>query len=513
MPARLLLSLVAGLMLWLAFPAHGLWPLAFAGAGVLTLALAGCGPARGGLLGLVAGLACFVPLLSWSGIYVGATPWLALATLESLYVAAFGALLGQLQRSGTVRPVAAGLAWVVTEFARATTPFGGFPWGRLAYSQADSPVLGLVSLLGTPGVAFAVVLAGALVARALQSLLGGAGSDRRARLLAVPAVGVAAAVVLAPALVPRPVDGEPLQVMGVQGNVPEMTLEFNAQRRAVLDNHATATEAAAEQVAAGQRPAPDVVLWPENSSDIDPLTNDDAARVIEQAVAAVDVPLVVGAVLEGPGENVSNTSLLYVPGEGVVDAYTKRRPAPFAEYIPYRGFFRMFSDKVDLVARDFVAGQEVGVLQVPLADGPLPLGVAICFEVVFDDVMRDSVRAGAEVMFVPTNNATFGFTDESVQQLAASRVKAVELGRSVAHVSTVGVSGLITPDGRVHEGTDLFSRAVMSAELPRRTELSWAVRLGPWPERVAVGALGVLLVLSGRSQRAARGPGGTPVAS
>ena len=488
MPLRLILSVAAGLSLWLAFPTHDLWWMAYVGIGALALATAQVGPWRGLALGLTAGLAYLVPLLSWTGIFVGALPWLALAGLEAMYVAGLGAVCGYLQRDG-VRPLAVALAWVVSELARSTTPFGGFPWARVAFSQADAPLLAVASWLGTPGVTFVAALVGALGALALERAVRGP-----SRWVA-PAAGLTAAVLLVgPLAIPRPVDGEPLRVLGVQGNVPEMTLEFNAQRRAVLDRHVSTTLHAAELVERGELAAPELVLWPENASDIDPLRNQDAAMVIAEAVAALDVPLIVGAVLREPEDHSTNASLLYLPGEGVVDRYVKQRPVPFAEYIPYRDFFRLFSDQVDLVARDFVAGTEPGVLAVPLAGGDLMLGIAICFEVVVDDLMRENVLLGAEVLFVPTNNATFGFTAESEQQLAASRVKAVELGRSVVHVSTVGVSGLVMPDGSVHDKTELFTQDIISGSVPRRTDLTLAAQLGWWPERIAVTGLAVMIL-------------------
>lgn len=488
MPLRLILSVAAGLSLWLAFPTHDLWWMAYVGIGALALATAQVGPWRGLALGLTAGLAYLVPLLSWTGIFVGALPWLALAGLEAMYVAGLGAVCGYLQRDG-VRPLAVALAWVVSELARSTTPFGGFPWARVAFSQADAPLLAVASWLGTPGVTFVAALVGALGALALERAVRGP-----SRWVA-PAAGLTAAVLLVgPLTIPRPVDGEPLQVLGVQGNVPEMTLEFNAQRRAVLDRHVSTTLHAAELVERGELAAPELVLWPENASDIDPLRNQDAAMVIAEAVASLDVPLIVGAVLREPEDHSTNASLLYLPGEGVVDRYVKQRPVPFAEYIPYRDFFRLFSDQVDLVARDFVAGTEPGVLAVPLAGGDLMLGIAICFEVVVDDLMRENVLLGAEVLFVPTNNATFGFTAESEQQLAASRVKAVELGRSVIHVSTVGVSGLVMPDGSVQDKTELFTQDMISGSVPRRTDLTLAAQLGWWPERIAVTGLAVMIL-------------------
>lgn len=504
---RLVLAVAGGLSLWLAFPGNDLWWMAYVGIGALALATVGVGPGRGFLLGWAAGLAYFIPLLEWSGIFVGALPWMALSVLEALYVAGLGAVCGYLQRDG-VRPLVVALAWVVSELARATTPFGGFPWGRVAFSQADAPLLAVASVLGTPGVTFTAALVGALGALAIERVLRprqlwhrqlehrpSMGPAERKGLWVAPVAAVGALVLLlGPLAIPRPTDGEPLQVLGIQGNVPEMTLEFNAQRRAVLDNHANTTLRAAALIESGDLPQPDIVFWPENASDIDPLRNVDAAEVIAQAVSAVDVPVLVGAVLREPEDHVTNASLLYLPGEGAVDRYVKQKPVPFAERIPYRDFFRMFTDKVDLVARDFVAGDEPGLMSVPTAVGDVALGIAICFEVVVDDLMRENVLLGAEVLFVPTNNATFGFTDESVQQLAASRVKAVELGRPVVHVSTVGVSGLVQPDGTVQEQTELFTQDIMSGSVPRRTDLTLAARLGAWPDWVAVAGLGATLI-------------------
>ncbi len=517
---RLLFAALGGLSLWLAFPSFDLWFLAPVGMALIVLSLAGVGIMRGALLGLVAGWAHFVPLLSWSGIFVGALPWFALATLSALYVAGFGAVAAYLQGRGAdtrVRPFAVALTWLVAEFARATTPFGGFPWGRLGFSQADSPVLAVVRYVGVPGLGFVIVLSGGLLALGIHSLRPSPETPRRGVprrvLTSIFATSLAAAVIVTPVLIERPTNGQSLNVVAIQGNVPEMTLEFNAQRRAVLDNHVETTKDAADLVQAGEIAAPDLVLWPENSSDIDPLRNADAAAVIDEALQAIDAPLVVGAVLAPPDQDLANVSLLYLPDQGPVQSYVKRRPVPFAEYIPYRDFFRNFSDKVDLVSTNFGAGDGVGLLEVPLvndddagveAADAVRLGVAICFEVVIDDVMADTVLAGADVIMVPTNNATFGFTDESVQQLAASRVKAVELGRSIVHISTVGVSGFVAPDGSVTQQSELFTQAILSGEITRRTEITPAVRVGPWLDRGGAVMLGLLLIMTSIRRRTRR---------
>jgi apolipoprotein N-acyltransferase len=502
---RLPLALGSGLALWLAFPSHDLWFLAPIGVAMLTIATRGAPPWQGALLGLVSGLACFLPLLSWSGVYVGALPWIALAVLESLYIALLGLACSVLQGSpslngiGRVRPLVVGLAWVAQEALRGSTPFGGFPWGRLAFSQADSPLASLAALGGAPAVTLGVALAGGILAAGIVGLLGGRRSGRLERsgrfgipgnaLVVLGAVGV----MLLPGLIPRPTDGPKGRFVAVQGNVPRLGLDFNAERRAVLDNHARATRQFADSTPTPAKP--DLVVWPENSSDIDPLRNSDAAQVIDQAVTAVSAPLVVGAVLREPLPLVSNSSLLYLPGRaGPVARYVKQHPVPFAEYIPYRSFFRIFSAKVDLIASDFAAGHAVGIFRVPArSGGTIAAGPIICFEVAYDQLIRDTIDHGANILLVQTNNATFGLTDESVQQLAISRIRAIEHGRSVVHVSTVGVSAMITPDGTAHQSSTLFTQAVLAADLPLRTERTVADRVGGWPEKLT--GLGMVTML------------------
>lgn len=539
MLSRLGCALVAGLLLWAAFPSLGWWPTAALGVALLALATAGARPGQGFLIGLVAGWAYFGPLLSWSGIYVGQFPWFALATLQALYVGVIGLASALLQRRSlrdpaspaAIRPVLIALVWVAGEWLRGHTPFGGFPWGRLAFSQADAPFARLAALGGAPAVSFGVALAGAALAagvalaatRLRRSGHGSSGpsgasvSVTRPSLRAAGAAALALGALLAPLAIPVPSGteaGTPTgRLIAIQGNVPQAGLDFNAQRRAVLDNHARVTREAAAQVEQTGAPRPDLVIWPENASDIDPLLNADAAEVIRGAVAAIGAPTLVGAVLSEPNERVSNTSLLYLPDGSIAGSYTKLRPVPFAEYIPYRSFFRMFSDKVDLVVRDFIAGDTIGLFRVPRAGGgDIAVGVNICFEVAIDDVVRGSVAQGANLIAVQTNNATFGFTDESVQQLAISRIRAIEHGRSVVHISNVGVSALIMPDGTPYQETSLFTPAILSGSLPVRSELTIATRVGPWPEWLACGAVLVLLAvrLLGGRRRRARAPEAPP---
>ncbi len=521
---RLVVATASGLLTAQAFPEHDVWWLAPVGVGLLSAAALGTRWRLALLLGLAHGLGFFLPTLSWSGVYVGNLPWIALATLEALYIAVMCALTTAVQQpllGSRLRPLAYAavpLAWVLQEWARGTTPFGGFPWARLAFSQADSPLAPLARFGGAPGLTFAVAALGVLLHLAGRELTHRVGRPRAAAPTAHRLLG---AVLVALALTPLglalvttpPTDGRPVSVLFVQGNVPKAGLDFNAERRKVLDNHVQGTL----QAVASGHPAPTLVVWPENSSDIDPLLNDDAAADIQLALEAVKAPLLIGAVLQGPDPYISNASLFYLPGGGAPARYVKQHPVPFAEYIPYRSFFRNFSDKVDLVTRDFTRGDQPGGFEVPVAgERPYWIIPTICFEVAYDGLMRDSTLQpgrGASILAVQTNNATFGYTAESEQQFAISRLRAIEHGRSVVHVSTVGVSGFINPDGTYVDKTSLFSAAARYGSPVVRTEVTPSDRLGPLPEYAAgiafVGLLALGLWLrrrTARVERAADGP-------
>jgi apolipoprotein N-acyltransferase len=501
--ARPAAALAAGVCLWLAFPGAGLWWLAPVGVALLGWATLTAGAARGFGLGMLAGLAFFGPTLSWSGVYVGKLPWFALATLQALYVGAMCAVVGFAGRRLTDagRPGAAyalvPLGWVVQEWARGSTPYGGFPWARLAFSQADSPLAPVARWVGAPGLTFAVALVGTLLLLAVTGAV-----RRRPAAAVVPAVLAVAVVLLVPAVIALPTDGRTVSVGFVQGNVPEAGLEFNAERRAVLDNHVRGTE----QLAARAPQDLSLVVWPENSSDIDPFRNADAAAQIDRAREAVGVPLLIGAVLAEPVGASSNVSLFYRPGEPEPQRYTKLHPVPFAEYIPHRAFFRAFTPMADL-AGNFVAGSDIGAFRVEAPGGAYVALPTICFEVAYDGLMRESVLAAGDapsLLVVQTNNATFGYTAESEQQFAISRIRAIEHGRAVVHASTVGVSGFVAPDGSVSGRTGLFTAEQAVGSPVVRSGLTPADRLGRAPEWAAAAALLLLVAWSTRGRRSVR---------
>ncbi|MCU1643900.1 MAG: Apolipoprotein N-acyltransferase [Nocardia sp.] len=500
---RMISAVVAGLLLFASFPPRTLWFLAPVGIAVLVLTVRGSGRLRGGFgYGMLAGLAFFLPLLPWTGIYVGPVPWIALSAALSVYVGLFGVfvrLVGRLPGW----PVWIGLGWSLTEWGRSSFPFGGFPWGRLAFGQADGWYLPFAMVGGAPLVSFLVALTGGGVAALAVWLLPSARAAYAARpnrprwgaqrltswnrivaaamlVATIPLTGV----ILRTAL-PGPEDGNrPITVAAIQGSVPRLGLDFNAQRRAVLDYHIKRTEELAKAVAAGQATQPDVVIWPENSSDIDPLRNDDAYDLITQTVRDIKAPILVGAVLVNDDRTTTNSVIVW-DAAGPGERHDKKIIQPFGEYLPYRGFFRHFSEYADR-AGYFVPGKGDGVVHMVPASGgaPVAIGVATCYEVAFDRAFEEAVRAGAQILTVPSNNATFGHSEMTYQQLAMSRIRAVEHGRAVVVSVTTGVSAMISADGTIQQQTPQFVPAALVATLPLRSDTTLATRLGPAPEYI-----------------------------
>jgi apolipoprotein N-acyltransferase len=292
----------------------------------------------------------------------------------------------------------------------------------------------------------------------------------------------------------------------VQGNVPRLGLGEFEQARAVTRDHVAQTLALAADVDAGRVARPQLVVWPENASDLDPLRDPVAGQMVEQAVQAIGVPVLVGAVLDGPGpKHVRNAAIVWSPTIGPGAIYVKRHLVPFGEYLPFRGLLTRLVGRFSLIADDFVAGHRPGVLSV----GPARLGDVICYEVADDGVVRDVVDGGARLLTVQTNNATYehvgdsGHGGETAQQLDISRLRAVEHGRAVVVAATSGVSAVIAPDGRVLARSGVFRPATLVADVPLRDPRTIADRLGPWPER-GLALLGVVALADALRRRRAR---------
>lgn len=494
---RVLGAVVAGL-LWLASfePLHWWWTAPI-GVAFFVAAVRGTRLRTAAALGAVAGLVFFVPLLSWVRA-IGVDGWLALAGTQVAATAVLGvalALVGRLRWW----PLAVPAAWIAWDAARMRWPFGGFTWGRLAYGQDAGPAAVYASWGGATAVTVAVVLLGATAGwfalacargRQRQMVLGGTGMVAIVTLpFAVGAAGTSA------------IDGRPATatVAVVQGNVPGVGMGAFDRAFTVLRNHAEATHALADDVAAGRQPQPDFVVWPENAADVSPYEHPEARRLVDEAAAAVGVPVLIGAVLDEDGHRY-NAGLVWEADAGETDRYVKRHLVPFGERVPLRPVLARLISRFDRVPVDFTGGpDDAGAVEV----GGTRVADVICFEVGYDALVTSGVADGGRLVVVQSNNATYGDV-QSTQQLSMARLRAVEHGRTVVVATTNGVSALVTPDGKLLQQSQMRTAVTYVEDVPLRDTLTPGSRYGGWVEALLVVA-GLLAVgAATRSQIVAR---------
>jgi apolipoprotein N-acyltransferase len=518
LPAAVVAAAGAGLLLDLAFPDRGWWVTAFPAIAIVLVALRGRRVGSAILVGLAFGAAFYWPHIQWASEFLGVLPWSALAGVMTLWNGAAAALIalayrwlprvwdGPAGRILLLPAVVAGL-WTAREAVASVWPYGGFSWGRVAFSQSDSPLAPLFPWLGASGVTFVMVFFATLVVA-----LAGEGLRSPRRIPGLVALGAAAALVLA--TVPpwtslpgtAPDDAPTLRVGAVQGATKAGY--FDPPEK-FGDNLLGQVEATLPLIGEDV----DVIVWPEGASDADPLRYAWAAELWDEVADRVGAPIVGGTIttrqldkVDAEGQPVPeyfNTVLLWESGIGPVDYYDKKHPVPFGEYVPDRAFWRQFApDLIDLIQREYTPGTTDAVFEL---DGGAVVGNAICFDIVDDQLVREIVEQGGQVVFAETNNADFGRTDESVQQLAIARIRALETARTVVNISTVGTSAIVLPDGRIARQLTWYEPGVMIADVPLLTTVTPAVLLGRQLEWLACAiGLGGLLVagLAARGNRA-----------
>jgi apolipoprotein N-acyltransferase len=493
MRTRCLAAVVAGLALAVSFPPiHAFWLMPFAVAAFFVLT-DGLPARRAWVPGLVFGASFQFTLLWWLHV-VGTVPWLGLSLTQTLWYGVLGAAVVPLRRLPGA-PVWLAVAWVAMESLRCTWPAGGMPWGRLAYGVIDTPLADSLPYLGSTGVSLVLALSGTLLATAYA---------RRGRLRLVPLallVGLLAVAAL-PAVAPYTADPTgSATVAAVQGNVPGDGTDVLAHYRQITVQHADETATLADDVNAGRAAKPDFVVWPENSTAIDPFEDEEMKRLIDSAVSSIDVPLLAGVVVDGGPDHVLNQGVVFDPVTGAGDRYTKWHPVPFGEYIPWRWLFGERLAQLNQIPRDMVRGTR----ETPLDVGGIQVADAICFDVAYDDGLYAQLSRGGRLVVVQTSNAMFIHTAQIDQQFAISRQRAIETHRYVVVAAINGITGVIDPEGRVVATTPARTESYVDAQVGLYDVVTPAVRIGAWSARASLGLvlLGWLLAL-GRYRRTRR---------
>lgn len=478
-------STVGGFLLDVAFPSVGWWPVVFLSVPLALVALIGRTVSGAALVGFSYGAAFSFAHLVWIGEFLGPLPWVALAVLQSALVA-FGAVLITLTyrwlpelapgRVGQLllTPVVVAAIWTGRELLAGAWPYSGFPWARLGMTQVESRLAELVSWTGVTGLSFVLVWAGAVIIEGF----------RHAPPVRLAMLGGLTAVLTLIALVPQfpTVTAGTFRIGWVQGDGPAGY--FDARRPGDIF---TAQEEATEPLLGTRM---DLLVWPEGSVDGDAVNDPAVASRLDRLATQTGAPLLVNGATARDGRTF-NTTLLWGDGNDAgPQLHDKVNPVPFGEYVPDRWFYELLVPNLtELIQREYSPGNNP-----PLVDvGGTPLGLAICFDVIYDDVIRAGAVGGAQAYVFQTNNADFRGTDENLQQLAFARMRAIETGRAVVNVSTVGTSQAIGPDGSVLDTLPADEPGARVTTVPLRTGVTAGTILAPWAEWT-IGVAGIFVL-------------------
>jgi apolipoprotein N-acyltransferase len=475
----------------LSYPAFNFWPGIFIGYFLILVSIRLLGFFKAFIVGTLAGFAFFGILLKWLTAYLGPIPWFAGSLISALIFGLAAAMAAVVWRYlatvklGGAQPsviaFALGAIFTAREYVAGVFPYGGLPWARGGLSLVDTYLAKWVYFVDVAGLTWLIVFITALFTiRFAKHQPNGIGIYKRSRML-IPTAIAALLFFGTPAVVTLDASGTAgtMKVAAVQGNANAGLFAVNPAG-SILDKHLVVSK---ELVATGRGENLDLMVWPENSSDLDPNSMVEPGMKISQFVTEeLKAPLLFGT-KTFRGEDFYNEVDLWLPETGLADYYHKIRPVPFGEYVPDRPFFMALApDLIGLIGWDMSSGTRDGIFDLPNGG---KVGSLICFEVAFDYLSHDLVKQGAQAIMIQTNSSDFGRSEQGVQQAAISRMRAIETGRTVVAVSTVGVSGIYAADGSVVTELESFEPGAMVEEIALRNEITPAVMFGGLVEPLA----------------------------
>jgi apolipoprotein N-acyltransferase len=476
-----LAAVLAGVVIALALPPWGWWPLAFVGLVGLDRLIADQARRMRFRRGLLVGLGLYVPSLAWM-IDMTAPGYVVAA---AFYAALLGVAAAVVPGTAPGRWLALPGAIAVVELLRWSWPFGGVPLSSLAVGQVAGPLAPVLRIGGALLLVEVTVIVGVTLAAAL---------NRRWLAAGVGAVAALVGVVVAVAG-PGGEQVDTLRVALVQGGGPQGTRASDTDERVVFERHLAASDGVDAPV--------DLVVWPEDVVDVDdPVADTREGGELRALARQLEAPLVVGVVEDAGPDHFRNAAVAYDADGEIVDRYDKVHRVPFGEYVPLRSLVERFGGE-DLASRDAIVGERPAELDTPAGH----LSVAISWEIFFGDRVREGVDNGAEIVLNPTNGSSFTGTLVQTQQVATSRMRAIENDRWVLQVAPTGFSAIVGPDGTVHERSSVSDPAVLQQTVGMREGTTIYTRLGLLPAWiVALASLALGWGAAWRQGRRRRGP-------
>ena len=503
--AKTAMAIGGGMCVALSLPPWGIWPLAFIGVAIFETSLGETSPRRiRAARGWLFAAAWMLPGMAWMWSLTVPGYFAAVALF-----AGYHAVAAMVCPPGPWRVVARPAAHTLAEALRLVFPFGGVPLATLPIGQADGPFAGVSRVGGVILLTWVVFQIGFALAGPspfvpqLARKRGRSGGQWHGAIGLVAAVAV---VVIAATVAPdgtEVADPATLRVAAVQGGGPQGTRAINSDPREVFDRHLEASRS----IAPG---SVDLVVWPENVIDVFSFAGSQELAEVTAEAARIGAPFAVGITEDAPGDHFLNAEVVVTPEGKIVSRYDKVHRVPFGEYMPLRGLLHALGAPTNLVPRDAVAGTGPAYLDVPLSSGPaagvtVRAGVVISWEVFFGSRAAEGVDHGATFILNPTNGSSYTGTILQTQQIASSRLRALENGRWVVQASPTGFSAFVSPDGDVLDRTAVSEQKVITRRITLTSGRTWYSHLGDVPfELLAMMALLGSWVVPGRSWLAQR---------
>ncbi len=410
------------------------------------------------------GSALFVVLFSWIGLSL-------FQAVQGAFVFVLCGLLfrtAPLKKYAILKPLTVAALWAIYEWWQ-TVGWFGVPWGRLPLGQIQYLVgLQTVSWFGTYFVTFLLVAVNGLLALIIleRAWLRTAALSVAGILLFQYGAGTAL-------WFSHRDEGEPIAVAAAQGNISsheKWDSSIGPRIKGIYDR------LTAEAVANGAT----LVVWPETAIPYTMREGGSHWKYASAVAKKYNVTILVGAFREAEGTTASEYNALFCffpDGSVSENIYLKRRPVPFGEFVPWQPLIETLAPAMaDLVLSvgDILPGEEAVVFETEQAT----LGNLICFDSIYDELARESVLAGAQVLCLSTNDSWFTYSVALDMHNAQAQLRAMETGRYLVRAANTGISTILSPRGEILDSREPLVEGLAEGEVYARDTLTLYTRTG-----------------------------------
>ncbi len=376
--------------------------------------------------------------------------WLGLTVLQAFQMGFVTLGFRLVCRRRWTAPLLFACCWMIGEWAQTQT-WMGVPWARLALSQTGFlPGIQSASLFGSILLSGLIVLCNGLIALAFLAVI-----EKKKQIRALPLCFAAVMIFTANSLygavrlhrLENTHQGDPVRVALIQGNISTDEKWASGMTERALEQYLQMTrDADADH-------DPDLVLWPETVIPTKILNSKTMTSAVKACAKELDCVIVVGTFTgeenEDNGIDTYNSQIAFLPDGSISEnIYSKRRLVPFGEFLPMEDFINTFLPvlaELGNLGNNLTAGSSPNLIATDIGE----LGGLICFDSIYETLALDSVRDGAQLLLLSTNDSWYRDSAAVYQHNAHAKLRAVETGRWIARAANTGVSSIITPSGDV----------------------------------------------------------------